>query len=270
MSERKQISNSKFGERYYHVLGIEPVSGLYSSQSFWRDCPEVSRRGIEVIDAELFSVEIGDFQSNFRYHSGEDSYSNEGNDNPPFYYKVIVITNKLNNQIFLAFPFRAMAKNIITKLIEKKNLKQKCNFLTIDLDKLLRIGSEKSLLVNDFFSVNFASIELSLNGETRIKAIKIDGERPLDSELYKDVFLQKVMDRTCGLLKCILKCLVIEDHLGIPRTRSHIHMDKFGNNRFYIHATGNNIFTVPILFEMLKKMKCLKSSNINPLNLNDL
>lgn len=254
------------GQRYYHVVAFEVNSNLYSLQAFWRDCGVLKRNNI--ISNDMFNavIEQGKLITEIRYHFGDEDFSIDGNDKAPFQYDIFAINIKRFNILIFGFPFKAMARVFLEKMIDQKKILSKGNFVKPDLDKLIKQSNKGLHFSNDFFTTHFSGVELILTGETNISSVNLDGDRPLESNLYRNVFLQKVEDNECKLEKCSLKCETFDNESkNIPKSKSNIHLDLFGNYKLYVHGSGKNLFTIPFLFELLAKSKCLKPSLINPI-----
>ena len=49
------------------------------------------------------------------------------------------------------------------------------------------------------------------------------------------------------------------------RVRARIHVDTYGNFRFYVHMKGANLVAIPYFLQLLVSTECLGSVAVNPL-----
>lgn len=263
--EKKVLFNLVSAQRYYHLVAFKADSS-YSIQSFWNECGiEKSKEGQITYDLPSFKIEYRKILSNIPYYNGEKDYSVNSDGLPPFNYDMFALEIK-DSQIFIfGFPFKLLAKAVLRNLIENNRLVSKGSFIKVDLNKLIKINSDKTL-TEGLFSTRFIGIELTITGDTKITSVVLDGDEPLKSTLYKETFSKLIIEDKCKVEKCSLKCETIKNDLvDIPKTKSNIHIDLFGNYKLYIHGTGNNIFTIPLIFNLLGNLDCLTSTLINPI-----
>lgn len=258
--------DSLLGQRYFHVVAYS--NKQYSIQAYWKDC-KVLNKNIEVShQMQDFLIEHGKLVTKTRYHNenGNEDFSVNGDRQPPYQYDLFAIELKKENLLVFGFPFKSIAKLLLEKIFEDNIILKRGHFLKPDLNRLIKQGNKKSEFTSSNFTTHFSGVELILTGETNISSVNLDGDKPLDSNLYRSVFLEKVEKDECLLDKCSLKCETLQDENGeVPKTKSIIHLDLFGNYKLYIHGSGKNIFTIPFLFNFLSKLKCLKETSINPI-----
>lgn len=266
MKDTISYFDSYSGQRYYHVVAYESNNNLYTLQSFWKDCGILKKENIISHDLENFVIEQGKLVTDIKYHFGEEGFSLNDDDKAPYKYDLFAVRLKKQNLLIFGFPFKNIAREKLQKIIGQKKILEKGNFIKTDLNKLIKHSNKQTQFSNDSFITHFSGVELVLTAETNISSVNLDGDMPLESNLYRNVFLDKVENNECKLEKCSLKCETIEHKSNsIPKTKSNIHLDLFGNYKFYVHQSGKNIFTIPFLFEMLSKLKCLKTTLINPI-----
>jgi len=253
-------------QRYYHLIAFK-FETKYSTQNYWKDCGISSKKNnFPLHDNSEFRIEQERIVTNIPYYNGERDYSVNGDGKEPYHYDLFVIELKKLNIFVFGFPFKFLAKTILKNLIDNKKLITKGSFVKPLLDKLIKLNSNTDF-VDTSFAYHFSGLELMLTGDTNITSVNLDGDRPLDSPLYKNVFKKLIEGDECKLEKCSLKCETLkDDSRSIPKTRGNIHLDLAGNYKLYIHGSGNNIFTIPFIFSVLKKTKCLDNTLINPIN----
>jgi len=165
----------------------------------------------------------------------------------------------------LCLPFKRLTKDIIIDLESKYNILSNSNFLKVDMGKLIHADENHTdyyFNQNHFF---FGGVYLTIAGDLFLSTVKLEGDKPLDSDIYKDYFKERIKNNECRLEKCILKCKteVKEDDKTTKATAS-IHIDKFGNYKIYVHTKGKNLITIPAIFEFLASLDCLIETPNNP------
>lgn len=256
-------------QRYFHLVALK-VGTDYSIESYWRDSGVGrKRRKYRTYDFPDFKVEQVRIQSETPYYFGSLDYSVNGDKQPPYQYDLFAIELKKQGILVLGFPFRQLAKTVLNNLIDGLSSKLKGIFNRADINKLIKTNHEIDFIERQF-TAYFATIDLRLTGDSKITSVNLDGDRPMESDLYKDVFKGLLEQEYCKLDKCSIKLETIGDGEEMPKTRSIVHIDKFGNYKLYIHGSGNNIFTIPYMFNLLRRHKCLETTFNNPIDkLND-
>lgn len=263
--EKQVLFNLVSAQRYYHLVAFKPDSS-YSIQSFWNECGiQRSQEGHINYDLPNFKIEYRKVISNIPFFNGDKDYSVNKDGLPPFNYDMFGLEIKKSNVFIFGFPFKLLAKTVLRNLIENKRLISKGSFVKADLNKLIKINSDRTLTEGAFTS-RFIGIELTITGDTKITSVYLDGDEPLKSTLYNNVFSKLINEDKCKVEKCSMKCETsMDESLNIPKTKSIIHIDLFGNYKLYIHGTGNNIFTIPLIFNLLGNLDCLDYTLINPI-----
>lgn len=270
MVKSKSFFSLLSAKRYYHLIAFKAEKD-YSIKKFWDDCDVSNKSSVDSsYKIDEFEIELGKILSNLQFYNGGEDYSVNSDGNPPFQYELFAIEIKQLRLFIFGFPFKSLAKTVIESLIVEKKLLNKGSFLRTNLNKLIKIN-HKTDFVNEMFSSYFSGVELTLTGDTNITSVNLDGDKPLESVLYKTVFLNKIIEDECKLEKCSLKFETTSNNNNdIPKTRSNVHIDLFGNYKLYVHGSGNNIFTIPYMFNLFNSYDCLEQTLINPINrLND-
>jgi hypothetical protein len=251
-------------QRYFHLVALKGSRAIIKKQFFkdWR-----------INEVERFEFNSGciitqmSVITDYRYYGGETDYSLGGDNNPPFKYDVILVEYPKIEITILCLPFKNLAKNISFDLESKYNILSNSSFIKVDMEKLININDDYTDYYynsNHFF---FGGIFLSVSGDSYLSTVKLEGDKPLDSEIYKDYFKERINNHECKLEKCIVKCRIEinEDDQAI-KAKSSIHIDKYGNYKLYIHTNGKNLITIPVLFEYLSDISCLLDTPYNPVN----
>lgn len=252
-------------QRYFHLVALK-INNEYSIESYWRDSGiGKKRRKYRSYDFPDYKIEQVRILSDIPYYFGSLDYSVNGNNEAPYQYDLFVIELKKQGMLILGFPFKQLAKTVLSNLLDGPYPKLKSIFNRVDINKLIRTNHDVDFIEQQF-SAYFATIDLRLTGDSKITSVNLDGDRPMESDLYKNVFKGLVEQEFCKLDRCSLKLDTISDGENIPKTRSIIHVDKFGNYKLYVHGSGNNIFTIPFMFILFRKHKCIETTFNNPID----
>ncbi len=252
-------------QRYFHLVAIKSETDILKNESLLKELGfKIEKNYDEIDEIEILQLSI---ISNIPFYRGEQDFSVKGNNMAPFKYDSMLINLVKLKISILCLPFKLLTKVVIESLINNHKLLSKNTFVKVDLDKLIKSNDEHTDYVDNDISYFFSSVNLTLTEESALSSVKLDGDKPLDSMLYKSIFKEKILEGKCKLEKCILKSSTsISNKPNIPNTKSAMHVDKYGNYKFYMHSTGNNITTVPLVFEHINKMECLIETPINPVN----
>ncbi len=249
-------------QRYFHIIAFKTDSTLFDNKF-------LKKVGLNLISEDeieqRFSIKHMSTISNIPYYRGEKDYSVNGDNIAPYKYDIIVINLHDTRTTLFCFPFKALTKFFINDLLHKNNILSEGNFVRTDLDNLIKNNHDHTDYLGEDLSYFFSSVNLTLMGDSLVSLIKLEGDKPLDSTLYKSVFKEKIESDKCKLERCSIKCSTsISKNEKIPKTKSSIHIDKFGNYKLYMHSNGKNIITIPLLFEHINELSCLYESPGNP------
>ena len=263
MDNKISFFPSLCNQRYYHFISLK-TNGNYSLNEYWRQIGfNFSDNLNKSISRDNFLIEQKRIISKKRYHFSELDLSIRIGDNDNFFYDLFAINLKNENIILLGFPFKNLAEAILNKLIEQKNLLKECSFIKPNITSILLDDNKKDLLEDDFTS-KFIGVEFKY--ATEISYLVLNGDNPLESSIYTDLINRHLKTNTCQASGCIIKFeTLVKDSDLIPKTRSNIHVDVFGNYKLYIHGSGNNIFTLPFLFKVFSSNESLSLTSINPI-----
>lgn len=267
MRQNDSYFDSFKGKRYFHFVAYS--NQQYSIKSFWKDC-KVLGKNIDVShNSSDFTIEHGKLVTPIRFHdeNGKEDYSITKDKEPPFEYDIFAIELKSEKLLIFGFPFRSMGRYLLDKIFENNLLLKRGHFKKPDLNLLIKHANKNPEFTIPNFTAHFSSVELILTSETNISSVNLDGDKPLQSNLYRNVFLKRVEKDKCLLDRCSLTCETFFDEAAeIPKTNSITHLDLFGNFKLYIHGTGKNTFTIPFLFNFLSKNMFLRDTSSNPIH----
>jgi len=258
-------------QRYFHFVALKAGAG-YELTDLWRDFGVSVRSGrIKSWDDKAYTIQHARYTTDYPYYRGNDDYSINEDSEPPYEFDIFAIYLRKNRTILIGFPFKLMANHLLDTLVSKKRILLNGHFLRIDLDTFIKLdyrdGAEnkESPYELDNFNAIVLGISLSLSDTSQISMVDLNGKNPLSSEIYRNVFYSMLAQSSGHIAKSSMRCHLLSNTLDLPRSHSIIHMDVYGNFKMYIHQTGNNIFTLPALVQILQKHHCLPKVNINPI-----
>jgi len=251
-------------KRYFHLITFKPEK-KYTFSSMLTDLEASVKKNVFYSTILNFNVVEAEIISNMPFFGGEEDFSVLQNGQPPYKYEILLVNMPDLNMFTIGFPFKLLAKLSLDKLINSYKLLSFGSFIKCDVNNLL-IKNYKNDLSYDNFLAYFSGLDLIFPGETKINSVNLDGEKPLESPLFIDVFKDQLNDKKCHLERCSIKCRLQFPKDGIPKTQANFHIDMFGNYKFYLHGSGKNIFVVPFLFSLLFEKGCLHSTLNNPIN----
>ncbi|MGH9762630.1 MAG: hypothetical protein ACREAC_17555, partial [Blastocatellia bacterium] len=174
------------------------------------------------------------------------------------YYWITLAERRSLNISILGFPFKKMIVDMVSRLVNKFDLRSSGNFVNVDMAKLIRAHEEDSDQSYGHSQFYLAGVDLTVSGNRYLSTVKLQGDKALESDLYITYFKPKIHKDKSRLEKCTMKCKVSTDSQdGHPRIVSSIHIDKFGNFKLYVHSDGRNLIALPPIFEFLGSIDCL-------------
>ncbi len=275
MSEQLPGTELKLDQRHFHSVVLRDTGG-YSISEYWRQLGNtVAGCQMDKVPHPDFEIQHRRLRDNFPYPRGKlleiVSASHDGS--PPYFYDLFALRIKCGGSTFFvfAFPFVALGRVIVDNLINNYGLRMKCDILKVDLSDLVQHGgrSEES----GQFRTKIVGLHVVIPGDPLLTSLTLGGDDPMSSNLYKDYLQEPIRKGQSTLEECILACelerssdkpdeaLEVERHL-----RSRMHMDQFGNFKFYVHVRGRNLVIIPHLLKQLISLNCLGRASQNPLH----
>lgn len=207
-------------------------------------------------------------ESRNQYYRGEVDFSVNGDNSAPFIFDIIWLDFEKNGMTVLGFPFKRLAEDLVSSLISDYSLLKLNNFIKPNLNNLLKENQEQTEIT--FEKNNFQFVGLSLNiarSDSLVSTIKLEGDAPTGSEIYKDNFKQDVELGKYGLEKCSLKITIDKDYApDFGKVITRIHLDKFGNFKLYLHNRGRNVISFPAMFAFLGKFDYFTETPNSPIS----
>lgn len=274
MAKSKGLFDITCGQRNHYVIALQfKGDSNYTIDNYWRDCKEqkpIEKAVTKLIDD--YEVSHYKYITDISHHRGTNrvfSYNTEKNkrgeliQEKPYCYDLFAIRMSQSNIMILVFPFKELAEVILERLRGRKVMIL-ADFIKPVLTSLLMIGHSEEFKGNEYTS-RFSSVDLTLGNNPNLTSVCLTGDRPLETKIYKDIF-KRIVGKESTLDKCALKFESDQPAPGLAKSTANIHMDRFGNYKFYLHASSNNLLSLAALFRLLESYDCLEFTSSNPLN----
>jgi hypothetical protein len=245
-------------QRYYHFVVLRGAARRIRSRFF--DDQNIQKGNLFKVSADC-TARLLRVTSDFPYYRGSEDFSINGR----LVLDGVLFDHKALNVMMLGFPFKRLMNDMAHRLATDYGIVAGGNFVKVDMGKLILANegeTELSIDGNQFF---LAGVNLTVSGDSYLSTVKLAGDKPLDSELYKVYFKPRVHDNKSRLERCTMKCKVVSNSdLENTRMVSSIHIDKFGNYKLYVHSQGRNLTALPAIFEFLDSIECLADTPYTP------
>jgi hypothetical protein len=246
-------------QRYYHLIALKGTKKIIK-RAFFNDwnIKEVFTYSVE----NDYTVSQMAMTSDKQYYQGEIEDAQDISNTAPFTYDIVIVECLKTDITVMCFPFKKMSVDITAALLSKYNILVKSRFIKADLHKLIHANDDTTDLFyeqNHFF---VGGVFFSI-GDSCLSTVKLAGDRPLDSTLYKEYFRDNLS--RYELEKSVLKCKVgVNSDEQVIKLSSTFHVDKFGNYKLYMQSKGKNLLTVSAIFDLLNHIECLAETSNNP------
>jgi hypothetical protein len=274
--ERVYGINSVADRRYYHFVALTG-RGL-GPATFWKklnEIGEIERPDVAVpVDSPRFKLEHRKFRSKRVYARGAvtATLSEHGKGGPPFLYDVFAARIEFEDDpcLVIGFPFAALAVETIDRLTSNGSMKNS-DFVGVDVSALL---SEKNrpLKLFDGLSSMVVGVQYVVTDDKSLTSVRLGGDDPFQAEIY-ECFLRQKFERGLWVPdQCVLACerngdtsLATRPGTSGGPLRSRVHIDKFGNFKFYMHVGCSNVTLMPYAIAQIHSVACLRKVSGNPL-----
>ncbi|MGZ5483668.1 MAG: hypothetical protein ACXWID_17000 [Pyrinomonadaceae bacterium] len=242
-------------QRYFHFVALTGSARDRIRSRFYTDQRIDREKPIKIsADASVQKLRV---ESQYQYYRG----FLDNNDPDQLIFDGVLFNHTRLGISLLGFPFKKMIADMVSRLVHKFNLPSTGNFVNVDMRKFIEAhenDSDQSYAHSQFF---LAGVDLMLYGDRYLSTVKLQGDKPLESDLYIEYFKDKIHENESRLEKCTMKCKISEDSQpDSPRIISSFHIDKFGNFKIYVHSDGRNLMTLPRIFDFLDSIGCLSET----------
>jgi hypothetical protein len=274
---RSFMTDSAFGinsiadKRYYHFVLVKS-SGLTLS-AYWRklsEIGEVERPHVRTpVESQLFSLEHRKLRLEVPFARGATSeyLSERGNGRPPFFYDLFAgkMEFKGESYLLLGYPFSSLALMIVGSL-EEHGFSKDAEYQNVNLPKWL---SAKNRPFKRFegLNSNVVSVQFVVTGDESLTGVRLGGPDPFSAEIYKEYLQPKFEGGSLVPDLCVLASDRQADE-RMPMEKmlySRLHIDKYGNFKFYMHAGCSNVTLLPYVVGQIRVAGCLGAVSKNPI-----
>jgi hypothetical protein len=263
-------------QRYYHFVLLREVR-TFSLKSYWRMIGDAfAFKMSENWALDPYPLQHRKLRMHASYARGAiaEVMSERGGGRPPFLYDVFAAKIDLRGDSYFlfGFPFAALAMTIMDNLIHKQNLLRYGELLGVDVQKLISIMEEGIQDRFEKLETHVVGVQFVVTDDKSLTAVRLGGDAPLSAQIYVDFLRRK---RNAGVFlpdRCVLACEREGDvnnrtNRGvIPRAyRSRVHVDGYGNFKFYAQVGCSNLGLLPYTIGQLRAIACLRKVVTNPL-----
>jgi len=265
MSDHLEI-NLKSSQRYFYIVGFKYKAEVNLNKvckSLKVRIKKTFKHSNDKLRYNIWNLLI---LSNDQYFSGKQDFSENNDGKAPYVYDTILIELKQSNTVLFMFPSKLLGLKMVSKLMSGNEYLSKGKFIKPDIHKLVKSIKSKDI-ISTHFSAHLSSVGLKLNDDIELSRIKLEGDRPLNTTLYKETFLKLINKDEYLADLCSVKIDLEENHLSeLPNTTASINMDSYGNFKCYIHSSGLNLHSFPLMLGFLNEKKCIEQTSLNPMN----
>jgi hypothetical protein len=277
MSNKEALFKCLTDQRYYHFVALRD-NGRYSLPVYWRQIGDVAPLSGEQRDVSTSTSEVQHRQLKLPkpYARGGvlQAISKSKDGSPPYLYDLFGIKTRLGRDAFfvLVFPFAGLALDMVTTLIAQHNLLRAGELQRVDLGTLVKCfenGAQTEF--HDLIS-QVVALQFVVADDKCLSGMRLGGDDPLNSKIYRESLRPEVKRGFLHPDLCVLSCEQEwrrathgDDSQGHGTIRSRLHIDAFGNFKFYVHIGCCNIPLIPYALGLLYSLKCLQKTSGNPL-----
>lgn len=247
-------------KRYYHFVVISKKNNLNMSD-IWNIVPyKLSKHLSHKVTKKLLGMEIQHRQIETNEPFVQRGEENE-NQKPPYFTDIFIL--QVDNYLILLYPFKIIARRCIEELLAKLN---GLEFWKLNMNNFIQSNFENTAkqIVTDL-GISVLGINVAVKGVDNINSVSIEGEHPLDSNFYKDSLKTPIEAGTYTIDNILIKSSIAITTNSYPKSRAKVHLDFFGNGKFFIHIGGKNLLSMALLWKSLLESKCLYSTEENPI-----
>jgi hypothetical protein len=274
MSVENKVFDLLIKQQNYYFILLRDTGG-FSLNEYWRRIGDIKKTkdldNNSVYDS--FEIQHRRIQSNLSYFrsNAPDSVLLFENGITKYLYDLFAIKTKVNgvDYFVLAYPFAALAREILEKLNGLYDFRRKIDYIKVNVPLLVK----RDQIPSENIITKIVGIRISIPKKNNtITSISLTGNNPLESDIYQSFLKTPVLSDEAIPKNCIL-AFETNSITPIPnniiqdtfRLHSNIHIDTNGNFKFYVHVTGDNFLILHSFVQYLENMKSLETTSINPL-----
>lgn len=262
-------------QRHFYFIALRDTAG-YTLTDYWNQIGNVVTPGQQRSDHIYpdFEIQHRRFRSYFPYPRGKllEIVSASGDGTAPYLYDVFALRMMIEAKTYFvfAFPFAALARDVIDDLINNHDLRRKGDILKVEVPVLVQHSEVE--VETAHIRMRIVGLQVVIADDPALSSLSLGGDNPLKSSIYQDFLKEPIRKSNFIPDRCVLACelqwpleMMDQEVMSQRKVRSRMHMDAFGNFKFYVHVSGANFVIVPYLLQRLNSLKCLDKVSINPL-----
>ncbi|MGA9762003.1 MAG: hypothetical protein WBQ14_06250 [Gaiellaceae bacterium] len=271
MNRPKLNNESVADQRYYHFVISRADRG--STAKYWRLISERCRVGEDLMPCEgAGPFDHRTLNSSRAYARGAiaEKLSRDRNGLPPYTYDVLAaeIAVASGGVYFVAgFPFASLALQICEEVFGAAGRSSIGQFACADIPKLVTLMEEAGTARSSAVTARIVAVEVSVRGDKSLTMVRLGGDDPLRAELYRAYLQSRIAGGALVPDQCVLACektILDEMMVGERHLRSRVHMDRYGNFKFYAHVALANLELLTSTLALLDDLGCLQDAEHNP------
>lgn len=257
--------------RYYHFVALREFPSNWQ-QRFWDAIGNTDdpKKRLPIPSGGEFKVVPKKYRSSKPYARGTvaETVSADGDGLPPYYYDLFSLkVDALSAPcILFGFPFASLALDLAVAALgtsAKSKLGEFCSVNVPAVVRLLEKEENKSSFAG--FETRIVTMQVSVRDDKSLAAVRIGGENPLDADLYRSYLQERVEKGHLVPDYCVLACEKKIDDGEVSRSiRSRLHVDCFGNLKFYMQSGYKNLEVIGNAMQWFAAKGCLQRAEGNP------
>lgn len=256
--------SSLIDQRYFHFIVLRKLGDriLTNYLSNIGKSITIERQDFNLANLN-FDIQHNQVTSDIPYTRGLvlENVSTSKDGMPPYNYDLFSfrIESKAQTLFVFAFPFASLGRDIVDNLIANKS----GILLKVEVPKLIKIGEREQNLLKEPLRTHIVGFHVVIVDDPTISSLSLGGDDPLKSDIYRDYLKSSIYTDKIIPDQCVLACELLDSKE--MSTRARIHMDAFGNFKFYVHIKTANLVAIPFLLQKLSSLKCFDEISTNPL-----
>ncbi len=274
MSERHFGLNGLADQRYYHFIAMRTDSEA-SLSTHWRKFADTQRAPKPVeFSSAVCEVQHRKLRSRTSYARGAVAQllSEKGDGLPPFFYDVFLarLIAKGESYILFGFPFAGLALELSGGIAARESASGRGEFQGALVPRLLTTLEKSNPRRFDELTTRVVGVQFKVEDDKSLSAVRLGGDDPLGAGIYREYIKERidrgeVLPDTC-VLACEREWASTLDRPGETQSfRSRIHVDAYGNFKFYAQVGLANLRLLPYAIGQLKLWGALRPVAGNPL-----
>jgi hypothetical protein len=273
--DRASASPAVADQRYYHFVVVRETKH-FGLDTYWRLVGDIVTPGYDASTGGQYPIEHKKLRlaTGFARGAVAAMLSETNQVGSAYLYDLFAARIRLDGDWYLlfGFPFVALASTVVQRVIDTGNVLAHGKFIGVDIPKLIDVMERG---ITDRFanlSTHVVGIQFIVKDDKSLTAVRLGGKDPLSAQIYTEFLGNKKSEGLFLPDRCVLACerewSEREDRTEVRHLRayrSRLHVDAYGNFRFYAHVSCANIRLLPYALGQLLRLGCLSTVRGNPL-----